>query len=176
MDDLNSKFDDAQQQQNYGNDGIGMLKTLLGKIPSGNKNDGDMDNKLQNVEEIRKNAINIDPYACLQSLASCTSLIFQDDWGKSDQIASAEVQKIFVDVLKTRDSIFKSIEGTLEALGLDDLIEELSNSLAVLVLTTIQPYVAPIIKTATEGLNAGAEHMLDGEDQTEVFNNPDCSE
>lgn len=115
----------------------------------------------------------------------------------SDSIASEEVQRIFVDVLRTRDSIFKSeptllsahrrrqrkltggragIEGILEQLGLDDLIEELSNALSVLVLTTIEPYVAPIIKSATEGLNAGSEHMLKGEDQTEVFTNPDCSE
>ena len=65
VDDLNSKFQNAQQQQNSGNDGIGMLKTLLGKIPSSNKNEGEVDNKLQNVEEIRKNAINIDPCVIL---------------------------------------------------------------------------------------------------------------
>lgn len=56
------------------------------------------------------------------------------------------------------------------------MIDELSNALSILVLTTIEPYVAPIIKTATEGLNAGSERMLKGEDQTEAFNNPDCSE
>ena len=94
------------------------------------------------------------------------------------------MQKIFIDVLSTRDDIFKSmllehtadtwrtvgsaltscshpagIEGILETLGLDDLIEELSNALAVLVLTTIQPYMEPIISKVTEGITTGSEHM-----------------
>lgn len=154
VDDLNGKFSDAKKQQNSGNNGSDLLKNLLNKIPSGSKDEAGVNNKIANVEEIRRKAVNIDP----------------------DSIASAEVQKIFIDVLSTRDDIFKSIEGILETLGLDDLIEELSNALAVLVLTTIQPYMEPIISKVTEGITTGSEHILKGEDQTVVFDDDNASD
>lgn len=68
------------------------------------------------------------------------------------------------------------IEHTLEQLGLDAYIDELTNALSILVLTTLEPYVAPIIKTVTEGLTAGSSAILQQEDQLLVFNDDDASE
>lgn len=68
------------------------------------------------------------------------------------------------------------IEHTLEQLGLDDYIDELTNALSILVLTTLEPYVAPIIKNVTEGLSAGSSAILQQEDQLLVFNDDNASE
>ncbi|KAK9898368.1 Het-C-domain-containing protein [Cystobasidium minutum MCA 4210] len=152
VNDLNAKFNDAKQQNEQKGNGVQLVKALMSKIGSGGNSD--VDSQLDNVEEIRKNAINIDP----------------------SKIASKEVQKIFIDVLRTRDSIFKNIEHTLEQLGLDQYIDELTNALSILVLTTLEPYVAPIIKTVTEGLTAGSSAILQQEDQLLVFNDDDASD
>ena len=61
VDDLNGKFSDAKKQQNSGNNGSDLLKNLLNKIPSGSKDEAGVNNKIANVEEIRRKAVNIDP-------------------------------------------------------------------------------------------------------------------
>lgn len=59
VNDLNAKFNDAKQQNEQKGNGVQLVKALMSKIGSGGNSD--VDSQLDNVEEIRKNAINIDP-------------------------------------------------------------------------------------------------------------------
>jgi hypothetical protein len=110
VNDLNAKFDDAKNQKNQKGNGVELVKALMSKIGGGGGGQ-DVDSQLENVEQIRQNAINIDPYVFVFYLfaiqvhqkADCVDVHFY-----RSKVASAEVQKIFVDVLRTRDSIFKS--------------------------------------------------------------------
>lgn len=64
VNDLNAKFDDAKNQKNQKGNGVELVKALMSKIGGGGGGgDGqNVDAQLENVENIRKNAINIDPY------------------------------------------------------------------------------------------------------------------
>lgn len=62
VNDLNAKFDDAKAQKDQKGNGVELIKALMSKIGSGgNGGSQDVDSQLENVEQIRKNAINIDP-------------------------------------------------------------------------------------------------------------------
>jgi hypothetical protein len=62
VNDLNSKFNDANAQNAQKGNGIELVKKLMSKIPSsGGANEQSVDSQLENVENIRKNAVNIDP-------------------------------------------------------------------------------------------------------------------
>lgn len=103
---------------------------------------------------------------------------------------------MFIDIFKTHDNIFKSkqplhtlsiypsqltfyskgIENTLEQVGLQDMIDELSNALTVFILTAIDPWISPIVKQVKDGITLGMEAIAGTEDQTIVFTDPNASE
>lgn len=61
VDDLNTKFNDAKTQEQDNNNSIKLVQNFMTKLPSENQNDGNVQQQLDNVEKIRKNAININP-------------------------------------------------------------------------------------------------------------------
>lgn len=81
----------------------------------------------------------------------------------------------------------KKIEKVIEKIpGLGPLIEELMNSIAVLVFTTLevshpfafynslqtdfyQPYLKPLMQTATKQLSSASGDVIKGHDQEECF-------
>ncbi|GLB45379.1 hypothetical protein LshimejAT787_2200420 [Lyophyllum shimeji] len=71
----------------------------------------------------------------------------------------------------------KKIEKTIEKIpGLGPLIEKIADSIAVLVFTTIEPFMKPILKTTTAGLSEISGEVIDSHDQYEVFNDPRASD
>lgn len=87
-----------------------------------------------------------------------------------------EIYKNLFQILTFRDNLMMWIETTMEKIpGLNSLVEKISNSLSVFVLTLLEPYVQPIIKQALGGLSFGSAQVINQEDQYEVFNNPNAS-
>ena len=46
------------------------------------------------------------------------------------------------------------------------------DSITVFIFTTLEPYIKPLLKSATTGLNAASGEVIDNHDQYEVFNDP----
>lgn len=64
VNDLNAKFDDAKTQKDQKGNGVELIKALMSKIGGGGGgSDGqNVEQDLENVEKIRKNAVHINPY------------------------------------------------------------------------------------------------------------------
>lgn len=60
--------------------------------------------------------------------------------------------------------------------GLSALSEKISNSIAIFVITTIEPYVKPLLGTATEALASTSQQVLDTHDQEIVWNDWNSSD
>ncbi|TEB34401.1 Het-C-domain-containing protein [Coprinellus micaceus] len=80
-------------------------------------------------------------------------------------------------VLVVRDSIVKKISKTIDKIpGLGPLVERITESISVFVFTTIEPFLKPILQSATSGLQAASAEVVDKHDQYEVFNDPRASD
>ncbi|PPQ80232.1 hypothetical protein CVT26_012030 [Gymnopilus dilepis] len=94
-----------------------------------------------------------------------------------DEMSPQELHAVLWQVLTFRDSVVKKIEKTIEKIpGLGPLIEKIMDSISVFVFTTLEPFLKPILKTATTGLSAASGEVIDNHDQYEVFNDPRCSD
>ncbi|GMK57922.1 hypothetical protein CspeluHIS016_0407560 [Cutaneotrichosporon spelunceum] len=90
-----------------------------------------------------------------------------------------ELYKVLWQALTFRDKVMKSIENTMDKIpGLNTLSEKIGNSVSVFVMTTIEPYVKPLLGTATETLASSSQAILEAHanDQFEVWNNPNASD
>jgi len=88
-----------------------------------------------------------------------------------------ELHGILWQVLSFRDSVAKKISHTIEKIpGLGPLIEKIMDSISVFVFTTLEPFLKPLLKTATNSLSSVAGEVIDNNDQYEVFNDPRASD
>ncbi|KAH9486345.1 hypothetical protein JR316_0000409 [Psilocybe cubensis] len=143
--DLSQKIDNAAQSGNESK--IIALKNILSKFGGGN------DDKLNQGEKIQQEtkAFDFNP----------------------DSIASPEIQKKLLDLLRWRDDVMRDIIKKIEMVpGLSNLLEELSNAMNEYVYTVLAPYLGPILTQATAVLDEGSKAVIDNDDQYEVFNNP----
>lgn len=46
------------------------------------------------------------------------------------------------------------------------------DSISIFVFTTLEPFLKPLLKSATTGLSAVSGEVIDSHDQYEVFNDP----
>lgn len=56
--------------------------------------------------------------------------------------------------------------------GLSALVEKLTDSIAVFIYTTIEPFLKPLLQTATTQLASTSAEVINSHDQYEVFNDP----
>ncbi|KAH9478428.1 hypothetical protein JR316_0008883 [Psilocybe cubensis] len=161
--DLNKELDSARTKSLSQTRGPGgpilnpadALRDLFFSIPGGAGND--MSRDLDNIERIRAG-----PAA----------------GGKNpDQMSPQELHAVLWQVLTFRDSVVKKISKTIEKIpGLGPLIEKLMDSISVFVFTTLEPFLKPILKSATSGLQSVSGEVIDNQDQYEVFNDPRASD
>jgi hypothetical protein len=50
------------------------------------------------------------------------------------------------------------------------------DSISIFVFTTLEPFLKPLLKTATSGLSSVSGEVIDSHDQYEVFNDPRASD
>ncbi|KAL0581875.1 hypothetical protein V5O48_000104 [Marasmius crinis-equi] len=159
--DLNAEMNKAKQKDRSGgsggNDPSSVLRDLLFKIPGGEGNS--MSRDMEGIERIRAQG---------QGAAG----------GKRpEDMSPQELHTVLWQVLTFRDGVVKKIEKTIEKIpGLGPLIEKLMDSISVFVFTTLEPFLKPILKTATTGLQSASGEVIDSHDQYEVFNDPHASD
>ncbi|KAH9470909.1 hypothetical protein Pst134EA_004820 [Puccinia striiformis f. sp. tritici] len=89
------------------------------------------------------------------------------------QMSPQELHATLWKVLKFRDNVCKSIERTIEKIpGLSALSEKISNGVNKFVFTTLEPYLKPIMQSATGTLHSGSAAVINKQEQFEVFDNP----
>lgn len=64
--------------------------------------------------------------------------------------------------------------GTERIPGLQTLVQKISDSIEVFVFTTLEPFLKPLMKTATTGLGAASAEVVNNASQYEVFDDPNA--
>lgn len=150
--DLNKEFDRARSKSNSSS---AILRDAFLKLPggSGDKMRGDM----EGIERMR------------------TGMERGDR--RPEDMSPQELHSVLWKVLSFRDSVMKGISGMLEKIpGLNLIIEKIQDSISVFVFTTLEPFLKPILETATAGLSSASSEVINKHDQYEVFNNPYASD
>ncbi|KAF7325801.1 hypothetical protein MKEN_00430700 [Mycena kentingensis (nom. inval.)] len=155
--DLNKELDKAHASSTRsGPGGSGStVRELLGSIPgsSGSEISRDMDN----IERIRAG-----PGA---------------GGKRPEDMSPQELHAVLWQVLTFRDSVAKKISKTIEKIpGLGPLIEKIMDGVAVFVFTTLEPFLRPLMKTATSQLSSASAEAINSHDQYQVFNDPYASD
>ena len=94
-----------------------------------------------------------------------------------NQMSPQELHATLWKILTFRDRISKTIEATIDKIpGLNALVEKISNSIAVFVYSTVEPFVKPLVEQAKEVIGKGSNQIMQRADQLEVFDNPNASD
>ncbi|KAF8186977.1 heterokaryon incompatibility protein Het-C-domain-containing protein [Mycena galopus ATCC 62051] len=131
---------------------VSVLRDLLFKLPDGSGSE--MTREVEGIERIREGG------------------------GKRPQdMTPQELHGILWQVLSFRDKVMKKVSHMIEAIPLlNSLLEKISESISVFVLTTLEPFLKPLLKTATSQLATVSGEVIDNNDQYEVFNDPRASD
>ncbi|TFL01655.1 heterokaryon incompatibility protein Het-C-domain-containing protein [Pterulicium gracile] len=156
--DLNKELDKARSRsagpggpQNAGD----VLRELLFKLPGGSGSE--MSRDMEGIERIRAGPA--------------------QGGKRPEDMSPQELHAVLWQVLTFRDGVVKKISKTIEKIpGLGPLIEKLMDSISIFVFTTLEPYLKPILKSASSGLTNCSAEVIDSHDQYEVFNDPRASD
>lgn len=154
--DLNKEFDSARSKsQSSRKSPFDTLRDLFTSIPGGSGSE--MAREIEGVERIR---------------ASPTQ-----GGKRPEEMSPQEIHSTLWQVLSFRDSVMKKMSTIIEKIpGLSALIEKISDSISVFVFTTVEPFVKPVLQTATNGLQLASAEVVNTHDQYEVFNDPLASD
>ncbi|RDX44411.1 Het-C-domain-containing protein [Lentinus brumalis] len=155
--DLNAELEKARAKAGNSRDGSSStLRSLLTNIPGGDS--GEVSREMDSMDRIRAGAN-------------------QPGGKRPEDMTPQELHSVLWQVLTFRDSIVKNINNTIERIpGLGPLIEKLMDSISVFVFTTLEPFLKPIMKQATSGLQLASGEVINSQDQYEVFNDPRASD
>ncbi|KZT25751.1 Het-C-domain-containing protein [Neolentinus lepideus HHB14362 ss-1] len=157
--DLNRELNNAtakSRSMGGGTSPADVLRDLLFKLPGGGGNE--MSREMETVERIRAGPS-------------------QPGAKRPEDMNPQEIHAVLWQVLTFRDSVVKKIEMTIERIpGLGPLVEKLMDSIQVFIYTTLEPYLKPLMKVATDGLMSASGEVINTHDQYEVFNDPRASD
>ncbi|KAJ7740023.1 heterokaryon incompatibility protein HET-C [Mycena maculata] len=152
--DLNKELDKARSASTTrsgpgGSNPSSMLRDLLFKLPGGSGTE--MSREMEGIERIRAGPA--------------------QGGKRPEDMSPQELHTVLWQVLSWRDSVMKKISKTIEKIpGLGPLLEKISDSISVFVFTTLEPFLKPLLKTATTSLSSVSAEVVNNEDQYEVFN------
>lgn len=93
------------------------------------------------------------------------------------QMSPQQMHDTLWTILSFRDSVMKKIEMTIDKIpGLSGLVEKISNNVSVFIITTLEPFVKPLIGTAVGALGQTSQAVIDNHDQEEVWNDGNASD
>lgn len=102
-----------------------------------------------------------------------TGLPGMPDFNPSDTIA-----KIYP-ILAFRDRVVRKVESVIEKIpGLEALVEKISETLTVFIMSLLSPFIRPIINAASKSLQTGSSGVIEssGKHQFEPWTNPQCTD
>ncbi|KAG8732187.1 hypothetical protein FRC11_000102 [Ceratobasidium sp. 423] len=156
--DLTKEFDKARSRSATQSQASVALRELIFQLPGGG--DNDLRRDMEGVERLR----------------ASTQPGGVGGTKPPDQMSPQELHAVLWQILKFRDSVMKKIEKTIERIpGLGALIEKITDNLAIFIFTTLEPFMKPILQSATTALQTGSAEVINSHDQYEVFNDPRAS-
>ncbi|KAK6902780.1 heterokaryon incompatibility protein HET-C [Kwoniella mangroviensis CBS 8886] len=152
--DLTKQMSNARSISEGQSNAADTLRQLFFSIPGGEGNE--MTRDLDNIQQMRAGQPGgVDP----------------------SQMSPQELHDTLWKILSFRDSVMKRIENTIDRIpGLSGLVEKISNSVSVFIITTLEPFVKPLVGTATAALGQTSQAVIDSHDQYEVWNDPYASD
>lgn len=99
--------------------------------------------------------------------------------GTSPTFDPAKTASQIYPILEFRDKVVKMLAATIERIpGLEALVEKITDTLTVFVLSLLAPFIRPIIDTVSKQLKAGSSSVVDasGKHQYEPWTDPHCSD
>ncbi|EJD48317.1 Het-C-domain-containing protein [Auricularia subglabra TFB-10046 SS5] len=156
--DLNREMTKARSKSRGGpggNDDSSLLRDLFFQLPGGGGNE--MARDMDGIQKLRDGPA--------------------QGGKKPEDLSPQELHAVLWQVLSFRDSVVKKIEKTIEKIpGLGPLIEKLMESISVFIFTTLEPYLKPLLKSASSALQTSSAEVINNHDQFEVFNDPRASD
>ncbi|BFZ61610.1 hypothetical protein YB2330_002682 [Saitoella coloradoensis] len=151
--DLQDSMTKARQAPNGGDTA---LRSLLGQIPGQN-----LTKDLDDIEAQTRGPAAGGQYGGVGNAANNIEEI---------------IQKIYP-VFAFRDKVMKVLSNTIEKIpGLDSLVESISEGLAVFVLSTIEPFIKPLVQQVMTQINAGTEMVTNNDAQFKPWTDAYCSD
>ncbi|KAL3478604.1 heterokaryon incompatibility protein Het-C-domain-containing protein [Aspergillus californicus] len=108
-----------------------------------------------------------------QSRASAPGKPSMPDFNPAETIA-----KIYP-ILEFRDKVVRKVSSIIEKIpGLEALVEKITETLTVFIMSLLAPFIRPIINTASQSLQTGSAGVIDasGKHQYEPWTNPQCTD
>ncbi|MCJ1311945.1 hypothetical protein MMC25_005619 [Agyrium rufum] len=99
--------------------------------------------------------------------------------GMSANFDPIETARKIYPILEFRDKVVKAISATIEKIpGLEALVEKITETLTLFVLSLLAPFIRPVIEACSKQLKAGSSTVVDasGKHQYEVWDNAHCSD
>ncbi|CAG8035436.1 unnamed protein product [Penicillium olsonii] len=98
--------------------------------------------------------------------------------GMPDFNPQETVAKIYP-ILQFRDKVVRKLDSIIEKIpGLEALVEKISETLTVVIMSLLAPFVRPLIKAASKSLQTGSAGVIDasGKHQYEPWTDPHCTD
>lgn len=98
--------------------------------------------------------------------------------GMPDFNPQETVAKIYP-ILAFRDKVMRSLNSIIEKIpGLESLVEKISETLTVVIMSLLSPFIRPLIKAASKSLQTGSAGVIDssGKHQYEPWTDPHCTD
>lgn len=160
VEEMDLALQDAHEAQKAGGE-TSFLKDILGQIPNASGLASDVD-RLEQASDAQEQANMRDPAG--PASASFNPL--------------ETVQKIYP-ILEFRDKVMRAIEKALESIpGLTALVEKISETLTLFVMSLLAPYIRPLIARASTELKFASSMVIDSaaSHQYEPWTDPYCTD
>ncbi|KAL3495833.1 heterokaryon incompatibility protein Het-C-domain-containing protein [Aspergillus germanicus] len=98
--------------------------------------------------------------------------------GVPDINPAETIAKIYP-ILEFRDKVVRRISSIIEKIpGLEALVEKISETVTVFIMSLLAPFIRPIINAASQSLQTGSAGVIDasGKHQYEPWTNPQCTD
>ncbi|RDW78642.1 uncharacterized protein DSM5745_05494 [Aspergillus mulundensis] len=98
--------------------------------------------------------------------------------GMPDFNPAETIAKIYP-ILEFRDKVVRKISSIIEKIpGLEALVEKITETLTIFIMSLLAPFIRPIINAASQSLQTGSAGVIEssGKHQFEPWTNPQCSD
>jgi hypothetical protein len=98
--------------------------------------------------------------------------------GMPDLNPQETVAKIYP-ILAFRDKVMRKLNSVIEKIpGLESLVEKISETLTVFIMSLLSPFIRPLIKAASKSMQTGSAGVIDasGKHQYEPWTDPHCTD
>lgn len=172
------------KDRSYGAGQVSSFTSLLGKVPGAGS-------LCQEAEQLRARSAAQEQVVQSADLSRASNPVFQGPPGSvggppgpgipgmSPNFDPVKTAQQIYPILEFRDKVVKLLAKTIEMIpGLEALVDKITETLTLFVLTLLAPFIRPIISTVSKQLQTGSAAVVDssGKHQFEVWTDPRCSD